>query len=56
MECLFRCCNTGGTGYGQAEDYTLSVTSVTACLTGVLHPSELYQFRHVMGLLKFNSF
>ena len=33
-------CNTGGTGYGQAEDYTLSVTSVTACLTGVLHPSE----------------
>lgn len=34
-------CNTGGTGFGQAEDYTLTVTSVAACLTGVNYPTTL---------------
>ncbi|WNM18307.1 T9SS type A sorting domain-containing protein [Flavobacterium capsici] len=32
-------CNTGGTGFGQAEDYTLSVTAVAACLTGFNYPT-----------------
>ncbi|QBZ98413.1 T9SS type A sorting domain-containing protein [Flavobacterium sangjuense] len=33
-------CQTG-TGYGQAEDYTLSVTAVTACLTGNMYPPDV---------------
>jgi hypothetical protein len=33
-------CQTG-TGFGQAEDYTLSVTAVAACLTGTNNPTTL---------------
>lgn len=31
-------CNTGGGGWGEAEDYTLSVTAILPCLTGINFP------------------
>lgn len=33
-------CNTGGGGFGEAEDYTLAVTPIPACLTGFNFPDE----------------
>lgn len=35
-------CNTGGGGWGEAEDYTLSVTAILPCLTGFNYPSGTF--------------